>query len=188
MATNIVAGSLNAALIPAFISIRDREGNRCAQRLFSGVTALSLGLLSLLTVLLGLALPYILPILAWGFPPEKLALTRSLTLIMLPVIVLTGLATLWGSVLNANERFALVAISPVTIPLLSMVALVFGRSLWGIYAFSLGFVLGTLLQLFVLGWGLKRQGYLLFPLGTVRLPLCGRYSPSICLMMGLQRS
>ena len=53
---------------------------------------------------------------------------------------------------------------PVTIPLLSMVALVFGRSLWGIYAFSLGFVLGTLLQLFVLGWGLKRLGYLLFPL------------------------
>ena len=164
MAVNILAGSLNAALIPAFISIRDREGNGAAQRLFSGVTALSVGLLSLLTVLLGLALPYILPILAWGFPPEKLALTRSLTLIMLPVIVLSGLATLWGSILNANERFALVAFSPVTIPLLSMVALVFGRSLWGIYAFSLGFVLGTLLQLFVLGWGLKRLGYLLFPL------------------------
>ena len=179
----ILAGSLNAALIPTFISVRDREGNEAAKHLLSGITVMTMVFLTLLTVLLALALPYLLPVLAWGFPTEKLALTHRLTLIMLPVIVLSGLATLWGSVLNANERFALVAFSPVTIPLVLMLALIFAHTSWGIYVFGLGLVMGMLLQVIVLGWGLKRQGYSLSPrwYGTTRAlwQVIAQYLPMI---------
>ena len=39
---NVVAGSFNAALIPTYIQVREQEGTKAAQRLFSGATVCGL--------------------------------------------------------------------------------------------------------------------------------------------------
>jgi len=100
---NLVAGSFNAAVIPTFIQVRDREGDEAAQRLFSGVMVVSLGLLVGVSVLAGILAPYYLPLLGSGFSPVKLMLTRRLLYALLPFIALSGLAVTWTAVLNAGE-------------------------------------------------------------------------------------
>lgn len=155
---SVVAASFNAALVPILIEIRENEGQAAAQRLFSGVTFFSLGLLISIAVLLALASPALLPFLASGFGPQKLALTQSLFYLLLPIIAFGGLATIWGAVLNAGERFALAAIAGIMVPVLSIAGLLLLGRGWGIYSLAFGMVTGFVLQSCLLAWGLKRQG------------------------------
>ena len=128
---NLVAGSFNSAMIPTFIEVREREGKGAAQRLFSGVMVVSLGLLVGVSILVGMLAPYLLPLLGSGFSPAKLMLTRRLFYALLPFIALSGLAVAWTAVLNAGEHFGLPALSGILTPL-SIIAflLLLGRA-WG---------------------------------------------------------
>ena len=111
-----VAGSFNAAFIPTFIQVREREGDAAAQRLFSRVMLWSIALLGATSFLMLLGAPLYLPLIASGFSREKLDLTFQLLLMVAPVVILSGLVTVWGAVLNAGRRFALAALSPVVTP------------------------------------------------------------------------
>ena len=179
----VVASSFNAALVPIYIEVREQEGQESAQKLFSGTVSMSLGLLAALAVLLGLSGPLLLPLLGSGFGPDKLALALGLFYVLLPTIVLNGLATTWAAVLNAGERFALAAISAILVPL-SVIAclLAFGHT-WGIYSLAGGMVIGFILQLCVLGWGLKRQGINVLPRFSAHHPalrrVVGQYLPMV---------
>jgi putative peptidoglycan lipid II flippase len=159
----VVAESLNAALMPTYIHVREHEGREAAQRLFSGVLIWSTAALIAVASLLALASSYVLPVLASGFGPDKLELTRSLFYVLLPALVVSGFGTIWRAVLNAGERFALAAATPIVTPVLAVLTLLaFGR-FWGIYAFAIGTVGGFVLEAGLLAWSLKRQGFYLVP-------------------------
>ena len=160
--TYVVGGSLNVALIPSFIQVREREGARAAQKLLSEVTVWSIVLLGLITLLIIATAPFYLRLLASGFSPEKLALTLRLLYIVAPVVLLGGISNIWGAVLNATERFALVALAPVAAPLISVLFLLAVPS-WGIYALGWGMVCGGVLEMILLGVALKRRGFSLRP-------------------------
>jgi len=155
---NLVAGSFNAALIPTFIQVREREGHQAAQRLFSSVMIWSLSLLGGIAILLGLLAPYYLPLVGSGFSPDKLRLTRQLLYVLLPFVVLTGLVVNWGAVLNAGERFALPAISLMLTPVVIMVLLLLAGRRWGVFPLALGTVMGAVAEATFLGWTLKKRG------------------------------
>jgi putative peptidoglycan lipid II flippase len=155
---NVVGGSFNTALIPVYIQIQEQEGREAVQRLFSSVVVLSTGLLGIVSLLLALAGPYILRLLSSGFSPEKLALTEGLFYALLPTIVISGLATIWDAALTAAERFALTSFVSITIPVTSVACLLLLGHAWGSYALALGIVIGLLLEVCLLGAGLKRQG------------------------------
>jgi putative peptidoglycan lipid II flippase len=155
---NVVAGSFTSALIPTFIQVREGEGREAAQRLFSSVTALSLGLLVGVSILLGLTAPYYLRLLGSGFGPAKLALTRDLTYLLLPNVVLGGLEGILVAILNAEERFALPAFLPVVSPLVAVLSLFAAGKSLGIFALALATVVGQAIETVVLLWALKRRG------------------------------
>jgi putative peptidoglycan lipid II flippase len=187
---NLVAGSFNSSIIPTFIQVREREGREAAQRLFSGVMVVSLGLLVGLSILVGLLAPYFLPLLGSGFSPAKLMLTRRLLYGLLPFIVLSGLAVAWTAVLNAGERFGLPALSAMLTPLSIIIFLsLLGRA-WGIFALVAGTVIGVALQAAVLGWMLKERGVRLEPRWSGWDPslrqVIGQYAPMLAgaLLMG----
>ena len=162
-AINVVAGSFNAALVPTYIQVREQEGHQAAQRLFSSVVVWSAALLIGVSILMGFAAPYLLPILGSGFTPEKLTLTRQLFFILLPTLPLSGLFATWVAVLNANERFALAAITPVATPIVA-IALVYGMGdVWGIYAFAVAMIAGAIVEGILLASGLARRGISLVP-------------------------
>jgi putative peptidoglycan lipid II flippase len=187
---NLVAGSFNSAMIPTFIQVREREGKEAAQRLFSGVMVVSLGLLLGVSVLAGILAPYYLPLLGSGFSPEKLMLTRRLLYGLLPFIALSGLAVTWTAVLNAGEQFGLPALSAIVIPFSIMAFLLLLGRAWGIFALAMGTVTGAALQAAVLGRLLRKRGVRLEPRWYGWDPslrqVVGQYAPMLAgsLLMG----
>jgi putative peptidoglycan lipid II flippase len=187
---NLVAGSFNAAMIPTFVEVREKGGKEAAQRLFSGVMVVSLGLLVGVSVVVGALAPYFLPLLGSGFSPAKLMLTRRLLYALLPFIVLSGLAVAWTAVLNAGEHFGLPALSAILTPL-SIIAflLLLGRA-WGIFTLAAGTVTGVALQAAILGWLLRVRGVRLEPRWYGWDPslrkVIGQYAPMLAgaLLMG----
>jgi len=191
-AINVIAGSFGAAFIPAFIEVREREGPDAARQLFSGVLVVSLGLLVVATLLLGLAGPGFLGWVASGFGPEKLALTQRLLYVLLPGVVLNGLATLLIAVLSADEHFALGSASALVVSACSVAALLLWVDAWGIYALAVGLVAGFVLQLALLGWGVARAG--VSPIAgwrhrsTAVRRVIGQYAPMVAGMLLISSS
>lgn len=159
---NVVAGSFNAALIPTYIQVREQEGKKAAQKLFCNTTFLNLALLGTTTILTLVSAPAYLPLIASGFSPQKLDFTFNLLVAIAPVVLLSGMITMWGAVLNAGERFALAALSPLMTPTITVVLLLVAQS-WGIYAVVAGLVFGAALEMLLLGAALYRQGISLRP-------------------------
>ena len=160
---NIVAGSFNAALIPTYIQVRERDGWAAAQKLFSNILVGSAVLLVFLSILLVATAPIVLPLLGAGFSQEKLALTQALFFILLPILLFSGLVKIGGAVLNAGERFAMVAVSPLVTYMVTVVVLLLAGKAWGIYALAVGTVIGFASEGGFLLWGLQRRGHFLVP-------------------------
>ncbi|MBR8839662.1 MAG: polysaccharide biosynthesis C-terminal domain-containing protein [Stigonema ocellatum SAG 48.90 = DSM 106950] len=159
---NVLGSSLSVALIPTYIHIEEKEGKKAAQSLLYGVIICGIGLLAITTILIVVTAPIYLPWIAAGFDRRKLDLTFHLLCAIAPVIFLQGIVVLWGAVLNAGERFAIAALSPITTPVISVVLLLTVES-WGIFNLAMGLVFGSLLEMVLLGVALKRQGISLLP-------------------------
>jgi len=159
----ILAGSLDAALIPTYIEVRELEDGEAAQRLYATILLWNLVLLVAMVAVLALTVSLWLPLLASSFPPAKLALARNLVFWTLPIVLLTGCSTIWGAILNAGERFALAAIAPALTPISIILLLALFFRHWGIYALLVGTLLGALLEAGVKGAMLVRRGHVLLP-------------------------
>lgn len=159
----ILAGSLDAALIPTYIEVRERDSPEAAERLYATILLTNAVVLVVMCLLLAGTLDFWLPPLASRFDPGKLVLARNLVYGTLPLVVLTGLATIWGAILNAGNRFAGVAIAPVLQPVCIILMLVMGYRTWGVYSLLAGTTLGTLLETVAKGVMLARRGHPLMP-------------------------
>jgi len=182
-AINLIGGSLNAALIPTYIQVQEQEGTQAAQHLLSSVMVWTIGVLVALSVVLALTSPYLLPLMGSGFTDDKLALVQSLYYMMLPTLILSGIATIWSSLLNACDRFALAAIVPVATSLVTVLIVVGMAEQWDSYTIALGMVVGALVETAVLGWGLSREGVSLVPQWHGASPavkqVLGQYVPMV---------
>lgn len=182
-AVNVVGGSVPAALIPTYVELQEERGFREADRFLSSLTGLFLLGFAAVILLLALVGPYLLPFLGSGFGSDKLALTESLFFLLLPVILVGGLATIWSSVLNAGDRFALAALAPAGPPLLAAAFVLAFADRWGIYALAGGTLAGFVLQMALLGIGLRRRDHEV----RLRLPrldgptrkVLGQYGPMV---------
>lgn len=161
-AISVVAGSFNAALIPTFIAVRERDGRAAAQRLLENVTAFSLALLTTVSVALAAASTTILHHLASGFAPDKLEMCQRLFFIFLPLLVLTGMSTTWTAILNAGERFAAAAAAPIVTPLVPIGYLLLAGTP-NVYAFAAATVTGYALEATLIAVAVRQHGYTLLP-------------------------
>jgi putative peptidoglycan lipid II flippase len=181
LAINVISNSFSIALIPTYIAVREKEGREAAQRLLSGVTVWSVLLLGLATVsVLGSSRLY-LPWIASGFNEKKLVLTFQLLCVVSPIIVLSGIANIWGAVLNAGERFALVALAPVITPSVTLMVLFIFR--YSIFALPAGMVIGAGFEMILLGIALKLRGISLRPrwygLDSDLRQVAGQFGPRV---------
>lgn len=152
-----------SVLIPTYVKERERRGQAAAQHLFSEATAVAVAWLLVIAAALALLAPWFLPLLGLGFDAEKLAQTHRLFLLLLPVVVLGGLASLWTATLHAGERFGLAGAAPLVLPAASIGALLVGPADAGADALVVGAIGGLALQLALLGRGLQRRGTALTP-------------------------
>jgi putative peptidoglycan lipid II flippase len=159
---NVISGALAAAFIPTYIKVREQQGKAAAQILFSGVMLWTSGLLLLTIAVMLLGSPIYLPLIAVGFNDEKLKLTFHLFFIMTPLVAINGITIIWSAVLNAGERFALVALLPIITPAITIVLLLFGKTL-GIDVLAWGLLMGAAIECVVLGITLQRREMSVWP-------------------------
>jgi putative peptidoglycan lipid II flippase len=156
---DIAAGSLSPSLIPTLVEVRIQKGEQAAQRLYSSVLLGTIVLLVGASLLLIAASGVLLPLLAAGFDPAKLGLTRTLFLWLMCWVPLSAVTITWRSVLNAADRFALSAWAPVMTPLLTIVFLAFTSRFSGPYALVAGTIAGVVAEVLILGWAVRREGF-----------------------------
>lgn len=160
---SITARPFHAALIPVYIDVREQEGQDAANRLFRSITGWACAILTGIALFVVLLSPVILRFLASGFTEDTMQFAQLLFVSMLPVIIFQGLATIWGAMLNANNRFALVALAPVLTPVSMSVLIVFFAAEWGVFSLVAGLLLGAVLELILLALTIKKLGFPLLP-------------------------
>ena len=116
-------GALSAAFVKVFTDYQIKKGEKEAWRLASLVFNLLAVVLSGVTILGILFAPVYVPLIAWGFPPEKAALAVTLTQIMFPFILLVALAAVAMGILNTKGRFGVPASASTAF---NIVAIIFG--------------------------------------------------------------
>lgn len=160
---DVFAGALNPALIPAVIEMRQRKGSSAAISVYAGVLYQSVALFSIAAVLLLAFANPVLKILASGFSPAKLALSRSLLGYMIAILPFSALSVIWRSILNANQRFAAAAIAPMMTPLVTIAAVIGAGRFIGVSALAAGTTVGAVAELAVLAIWLRRLNIPVFP-------------------------
>jgi len=155
-------GALNAALVPSWLRLRETEGTSAAAAFAGRVLGSISAALVVVTVLIGLAMPLVMSVLAPGFAVSAtLALAVKDARLMLPYLAFAGPATVLLALASAQGRFALTAFSPLLFNvalIAAMLALIIARQEAGLAATWLAATTGVagLLQLTILV--LRRRG------------------------------
>ncbi len=149
-ALNLIVASVSAALVPVLVEARQKEGENAAQQLLSSVMLLAGAALIAVAATLVLLAPLYVPYLAHSFTPEKQLLTRRLLYLLAPWLVLSGLATFLGTVLNAVEKFAFPAIVPILTPSLVFLCITVWPHPGSGFALASGTLVGSVLEIALL--------------------------------------
>ncbi len=156
---NLIAESMNQALVPTLVRVRMRQGHECAQRLLSSSMLWMCAVLVAVCICMALGARFYFPLIAWNFPHAKLDLAIRLFYLLLPMVVFSGMASNCAAVLNTTNQFALPALAPALIPLCAMSgALVLDRRL-GIWALAISTLAGALIHAGVMAGATWSRGY-----------------------------
>ncbi|SDO14019.1 putative peptidoglycan lipid II flippase [Afipia sp. GAS231] len=110
----LTEGGLNAALVPAWLRVRDTGGAVAAAAFAGRVLGTITTALIAATAVLALLMPLVITVLAPGFSGhETLQIAVDDARLMLPYLAFAGPVTVLMSLLNAQGRFALTAFSPL---------------------------------------------------------------------------
>lgn len=162
-AIGVISGSLTSSLLPSLLITREREGKAAEHRLIKTMMLLTLVATLAAVGVAALTRKSVIPLIGSNFTPEKLGLTQSLFLILLPVLLFNGISTLISAVLNSLDRFTLVALTPIVtggVPIISY--LLEGKN-WTVKGLALSTLVGFALEAAILVMALKKAGYPLLP-------------------------
>jgi putative peptidoglycan lipid II flippase len=155
--------AIQAAFVPVFTENLERGKLREAFRLASTLIFLVTLILGAITALFILLAPVVMPL----FVPEEYVdvtdLTVTLSQILFPIVLLLGVTGMVVGILNSYDRFGAYAISPffwnvAIIAVLVALAPAFSED-DEIYAYAIGVLVGTVIQLLIPVWDLKHTPY-----------------------------
>lgn len=155
---NLVRGLVaDAALTSAFVPVfteylehgRKREAMLLASTLFWMILLVLGAITAFFIVTAGVLIPALIP--GGEFTPDLVDLTVGLSQVLFPVVVLLGLNGMLVGVLNAYHHFSVPAIAPLVWNVVIIGSLVALKPLFEgddqIYAYAIGVLLGTIVQL-----------------------------------------
>ena len=155
-------GAFSAAFVPLFARELQGDGRDAALTFARQAHAGLLVVLVPFSLLMMIAMPAVIWLLAPGLSDDKSIFDLAVTFgrITFPYLVFISLASLYGGVLNGIDRFAEVAFTPVLLNL-AMIGAVLGLTPFlpdAGYAASIGVALAGLLQWLWLLWSCSREG------------------------------
>lgn len=156
--------ALSAAFVPVFTEMLEKGERREAVRLASTLFFLILAVLSAISLVFIAGAHVIMPLFTGEeFSAQLDDLTAGLAQVMFPIVVLLGLNGLLVGILNAYDHFSVPAISPLVWNVVILVFLVGARPLFDgdgeLYAYAVGILAGTIVQLGMAVPVLRRLGF-----------------------------
>jgi putative peptidoglycan lipid II flippase len=119
--------------------------------------------LGALTAIFVLAAPVIIPIFAPGYHDQLLSLTVSLSRVLFPILIMLGISGIVVGILNSYDRFGAFAISPFFWNVTIIGVLVVLEPMFSeknrIYAYAIGILVGTAVQLAIPAWDLRHTPF-----------------------------
>lgn len=165
----VILGALSAAFIPVFTEYLEKEKNeawRLAERVLSVVGAV----MGVACIILFFAAPLLVPFTVPGFTGEKLALTTSLTRVMLLATFFLALSAVMGGVLQATRRFFAFSLAPVFYNVGIILGVILLVPNIGEMGLAWGVVIGAALHLAVQASVALRIGLQRVPAPSIRHP------------------
>jgi putative peptidoglycan lipid II flippase len=156
---NLISESMNQALVPTLVRVREQEGHERAQQLLSSSMLWMCLLLGAASVAMALAARGFFPLIASHFVPAKLTLAVHLFYGLLPIVLIAGIATNCTAVLNTVDRFAVPALAPMVISTAIIFGALFYGGRFGIWAMVWSTLAGSLLHALIVAWMMQRRGY-----------------------------
>jgi putative peptidoglycan lipid II flippase len=156
---NLFSESMNQALIPTLVKVRESEGVAAAQKLLSSALVWTCSLLAGGSVVMGGLARVFFPFVVPHFALDKLRLTEELFYGLLPLVLITGVASSCTAVLNTFERFAWPALAPVAMPLTIILGAWLLSSRLGIWTLVYANLLGALMHAALMIWMMHTHGY-----------------------------
>jgi len=155
--------ALQPAFVPVFTEKLEQKQYKEAFRLASTMLLIVTTVLGAITAIFVLLAPLIMPIFAPGFEGEIKDLTIVLSRILFPILILLGTTGIVVGILNSYDRFGAFAIAPffwnvVIITVLVLLAPAFSGN-DRIYAYAIGIVAGTIVQLLIPAWDLRHTPF-----------------------------
>jgi putative peptidoglycan lipid II flippase len=155
--------ALQPAFVPVFTELIGKKAYKEAFRLASTLLLLVTMVLGAITAFFVLLAPVIMPVFAPGFEGEILDLTVTLSQVLFPILILLGVSGIVVGILNSYDRFGAFAISPLFWNLTIILVLVVLEPMFHghdrIYAYAIGILIGTLVQLLIPAWDLRNTPY-----------------------------
>jgi putative peptidoglycan lipid II flippase len=142
-------GALVSALVPIFSGYFAEGNDEEAWRFSSTVINALLIILSLLAVAAWIAAPWLVHLVARGFPPPEAGVTTAMTRILMPSIVATSIAGVVQALLNAQRSFRAASLQGAALNLVTIACVLLFFHRYGIYALVFGTALGLFAQLAV---------------------------------------
>ena len=145
--------ALQGAFVPVFTELLERGERKEAFRIASSLFFLIFLALGALTALFTLLAPVIMPLLAPGFDDQQELqdLTVGLSRVMFPIVLLMALSGVVVGMLNSFGHFSVPALAPLAWNVVIILALVVLVPMFPdedeIYAYAIGVLLGTIVQL-----------------------------------------
>ncbi len=155
--------AIQAAFVPVFTEKLEHGRRREAFHLASTLIFVVTALLGALTALFILIAPVLMPIFVGGENQFVTDLTVTLSRILFPILVLLGITGMVVGILNSYDRFGIFAISPFFWNVAIIVVLVGLAPAFPeddqIYAYAIGVLVGTLVQLAMLVYDLRNTPF-----------------------------
>lgn len=161
-------GAFNLAFVPIFAgkleTEADQNGPHGARTFAAQALSGLLAVLLVFTVVIELAMPWVVAAIAPGFvdEPDKYALAVDLVRVTFPYLVFISLVSLLAGILNSLGKFAAAAAAPVLLNL-TLIAAVFALPpimQTPAHALSWGVAAAGVVQLLWMMWHVKRAGWL----------------------------
>src|SRR3989344_2428686 len=141
----LVLGALTSAFIPIFQKTWNSD-RRAGIELSNSILNILLLVIGVLAALLVVLAPQVMPLIVPGFQPSEMALTVTMTRIMLVSLLFFTASNVLSGVLNAWHKFFTFAVSSAVYNVGIIFGIVLLYPIFGIYGLSFGVVLGSALH------------------------------------------
>src|SRR3954469_5342948 len=171
----VADAALSSAFVPVFSELLEQKKRKEAFELAAALAGLLLVGLTGITIVFILIAPVLVPVFTGKeFTPALDELAIGLSQVLFPIVVLLGLTGLAVGILNVHNHFTIPAIAPLVWNVVIIAGLVGLAPLFEgpdqLYAYAIGVVAGTLVQMLMMIPALRRIGY---PVFHIRLPRRG---------------